>query len=324
MPARLPPRCTGLVWEQGCLDHEPGRGHPESPARLLAIRHGLEAAGLMQRCLPLQARAASDAELLRVHTPQYLETVRGEIAAGRRRLSTGDTSLSAGSERAARLASGGALVAVEAVLAGQVRNAFVAVRPPGHHASAEVGMGFCLFNNVAIAARHAQCLGSERVLIVDWDVHHGNGTEAIFRSDPSVLYVSSHQAPLYPGTGAASDHGSGAGEGLTLNIPLPAGSDGSTLLAALQEQLLPAAEAFRPSLVLVSAGFDAMAGDPLADLRLNAADISAVSELMLAIAARHCHGRLVSVLEGGYELTNLAAGCCAHVGSLLSAAAADA
>lgn len=317
--AATPRNGTGLIWEALCLEHRSGPGHPESAARLLAIRQGLEDAGLWQRCRRLHARPASEAELLRVHSSAYLDCVRRDEANGLRQLSTGDTPLSAGSETAARLAAGGALVAVEAMLAGRLRNAFVAVRPPGHHASRDLGMGFCLYNNVAIAARHAQSLGVERVLIVEWDVHHGNGSQAIFHRDPSVLYVSTHQAPLYPGTGSADDRGEGAGTGTTLNIPLAAGSDGTAVLGALKRTLRPAAAAFRPGLVLISAGFDAMAGDPLADLRLNAADITALSDLVLEIAAQHASGRLVSVLEGGYNLANLAAGSAAHVQALLGA-----
>jgi acetoin utilization deacetylase AcuC-like enzyme len=219
---------TVLVWEPRCLLHQPGVGHPERPQRLEAVRNGLEQAGLWQRCEHLAARPANDQELLRCHTAPYLHLVSREIAAGRRTLSTGDTPLSADTEDAARLAAGGALVAVEAVMGDQVMNAFVAVRPSGHHATSDQGMGFCLFNNVALAARHAQvALGCERVLIVDWDVHHGNGTQAIFWRAPSVLFFSVHQVPLYPGSGAAIERGAGPGEGFTINCPLPAGSAGA-------------------------------------------------------------------------------------------------
>ncbi len=310
---------TGLVWEAGCLRHQPGVGHPESPRRLEAIRHALETAGLWQRCIPLAARAATDAELLLCHTPAYLTTVKADIAAGRSKLSTGDTTLSPHSDEAARLAVGGGLVAVEAVLAGQVRNAFVAVRPPGHHASADRGMGFCVYNTVALAARHAQASGgAERVLIVDWDVHHGNGTQAIFWRDPSVLLVSVHQSPLYPGSGAKAEEGEGAGRGFTRNCPLPPGSGGAEVLGVFRDRLVPAAEAFHPSLVLISAGFDGLRGDPLASFRLTAADITELTILVRDLADRHAEGRLVSVLEGGYQLDNLSAGVIAHVGALLA------
>ncbi|MFN9622845.1 MAG: histone deacetylase [Cyanobacteriota bacterium] len=312
-------RTTGLVWEARCLQHEPGAGHPESPRRLEAIRRGLERAGLWQRCQRLPARAATEAELSRCHTLRYLATVQADIAAGRPDLSTGDTALSAHSEEAARLAAGGALVAVEAVMGGRVRHAFVAVRPPGHHATGEQGMGFCIYNTVALAARHAQvACGADRVLIVDWDVHHGNGTQAIFWRDPSVFFCSVHQSPLYPGSGRAAERGEGAGQGFTLTCPLPPGSGGAEVLAVLRSRLLPAVERFRPSLVLISAGFDGMGGDPLADFALTADDVTALTVLVRDIAERHGEGRLVSVLEGGYQLDNLAAGVAAHVGALLA------
>lgn len=309
---------TGLVWEAGCLEHQPGIGHPESPQRLEAIREGLEGAGLWDRCMALDARLATDAELLRCHTADYLATVKRDIAAGRGDLSTGDTAVSARSETAARLAAGGTLAAVDAVLAGQVRNAFVAVRPPGHHASGSQGMGFCVFNNVALAARHAQRThGCERVLIVDWDVHHGNGTQAIFWNDPTVLFFSVHQAPLYPGSGATGEQGEGPGRGFTINCPLPAGSGGREVLAALENLLVPAAQRFRPSLVLLSSGFDGMAGDPLARFQLKAQDVGALTTLVMELASDPAEGRVVSVLEGGYRLENLAAGAAAHVRALL-------
>ncbi len=314
------PAITGLVLDAAYREHHTGLGHPECPERLDAVLRGLDAAGLLARCRPIAPRSATDDDLLRCHTPAYLETVRRDLAAGRTELSTGDTTLSPRSGAVARLAAGGVLAAVDAVMAGRVRNAFAVVRPPGHHASAAAGMGFCLFNNVAVAARHAQAVhGLERVLILDWDVHHGNGTEAIFWSDPSVLVFDTHQSPLYPGTGAAADRGGGPGEGFTINCPFPAGSGGKPVLEAFERVLLPAAEAFAPELVLVSAGFDGRAGDPLGGLLLEDADFAALTRIALAIAGRHAGGRLVSSLEGGYELDGLATAAAAHVGALLAA-----
>ncbi|MCP9815588.1 histone deacetylase [Synechococcus sp. GreenBA-s] len=311
-------QCTGLVFDPVFGLHDTGAGHPESPQRLEALIQGLETAGLRQRCRAIAPRPATDAELLRCHSRRYLQTVQRDIAYGREQLSTGDTPLGDHSEEVARLAAGGLLAAVEAVQAGEVANAFAAVRPPGHHAEPERGMGFCLFNNVAIAARHAQAaLGVGRVLIVDWDVHHGNGTQAIFWDDPSVLYFSVHQWPLYPGTGAASQRGGGAGEGFTINCPLPPGSGRAAVLGALRQQLLPAAEAFRPELVLVSAGFDGALGDPLGDFLLLDVDFGELTRLVRGIAERHAGGRLVSVLEGGYDLAGLARSAAAHVAALL-------
>lgn len=309
---------TGLVLSPDYLAHDPGPGHPESPARLQALLQGLERAGLLQRCLPITPYPASDTALRRCHSQRYLDSVQRDIAYGNAWLSTGDTALCDHSEAVARLAAGGAMAAVDAVLAGTVRNAFAPVRPPGHHAEPSRGMGFCIYNNLAVAARHAQAEHDiRRVLIVDWDVHHGNGTTAIFRSDPGVLVFNTHQWPLYPGTGRASDRGEGEGTGFTVNCPLPAGSGGTAVLEALRTQLLPAAEAFRPELVLISAGFDGRIGDPLADFRLSDDDYSALTHAVMAIADRHCHGRVVSCLEGGYDLAGLASAATAHVGALL-------
>lgn len=283
-----------------------------------AVLQGLHLAGLLNRCRLIAPRPASDEELLRVHTPAYLAQVQADLAAGRHELSTGDTAVGPESERIARLAAGGTLAAVEAVMAGQVANAFAVVRPPGHHASAERGMGFCLYNNVAVAARHLQAVhGLQRVLIADWDVHHGNGSEAIFLADPSVFFCSTHQAPHYPGTGSAAERGVGAGEGFTRNVPLPAGSGGADVLAAWQKQLLPAIETFAPQFVLISAGFDGRSGDPLGNFQLNDGDFAALTRLLLEVAERHASERLVSVLEGGYDLPGLAAAAAAHMGALL-------
>ena len=314
---------TGLVLSPHYGEHDTGTGHPESAARLTALMEGLTREGLLQRCTPITPYPASDAALLRCHSQRYLHSVERDVAYGNTWLSTGDTAIGEHSAAVARLAAGGVMAAVDAVLGGAVRNAFAPVRPPGHHAEPSRGMGFCIYNNVAVAARHAQAHhGIERVLIVDWDVHHGNGTAAIFRSDPSVLLFNTHQWPLYPGTGRASDRGEGAGEGFTINCPLPAGSGGEAVLNAVRSQLLPAAEAFRPQLVLISAGFDGRSGDPLANFRLSDADYTSLTRAVIAIAERHCQGRLVSALEGGYALAGLASAAAAHVNALLEASQA--
>jgi acetoin utilization deacetylase AcuC-like enzyme len=315
----MPP--TGLLLDPAFRLHHTGRGHPECPERLDAIENALRQQGLLQRCRPVTPRPITDAELLRCHSQSYLHTVRRDGAYGRSELSTGDTAIGEHSEDVARLAAGGVLAAVDGVLEGSLANAFAAVRPPGHHAEPERGMGFCLFNNVALAARHAQAVhGLERVLIVDWDVHHGNGTQAIFWSDPSVFVLGVHEQGNYPGSGAASERGEGAGAGTTLNCPLPAGSDGATVLRTL-EQALQQAAWFQPQLVLVSAGFDGHHLDPLGHFRLSSADYGALTACCLAVAARHAGGRLVSVLEGGYHLGALGESSAAHVAALLQAAA---
>ncbi len=315
---------TGLAADSKVKLHDGGPGHPEQPARIDAIRNQFTSSGLMERLAPIRSRAASDDELALVHTREYLALVRREIAEGAGQLSTGDTPVNLHSETAARVAAGCALAAVDAVFAGEVQNAFCLVRPPGHHASSNRSMGFCIFNNAALAARYAQRHhGAERVLIVDWDVHHGNGTQDIFYQDGSVLYFSTHQSPWYPGTGAASETGEGAGAGKTMNAPLPAGTGSAKIFAAFQEYLLPAAEQFHPDLVILSAGFDSRAGDPLGQFLLSDDDFRVLTEMMTDLAARHSSNRLVSVLEGGYNLKGLALAAEAHVRALSETSSAQ-
>jgi acetoin utilization deacetylase AcuC-like enzyme len=310
-------RTTALSADPFCRGHLAGVAHPERPERFDAVVSGLRACGLTDRLLVLDPHAATEEEVLLCHTPQYLATARRDIEAGRPYLSTGDTDITENSWDVALHAAGGALNAIDAVAAGRVRNAFCAVRPPGHHATASRGMGFCVFNNVAIAARYAQTRhGLGRVLIVDWDVHHGNGTQEIFYSDPSVFYFSTHQWPLYPGTGRADETGEGAGLGATMNFPFPAGSVRAEILAAVENSLAPAADRFRPDLILISAGFDSRAGDLLGRFTLGDADFGDLTRAVKGIADRHAGGRIVSVLEGGYNLDGLARAAAAHVGAL--------
>ncbi len=310
---------TGLVADSRVRKHDPGPGHPEQPARFDAVLDGLEAAGLLSEMTHLEARAATNDELALAHTRSYIGLVEREISQNRRQLSTGDTAVSAHSAEAARVAAGSVLSAVDAVFAGAVPNAFCAVRPPGHHASAARGMGFCLFNNVAGAARYAQQRhDAEKILIVDWDVHHGNGTQDIFYADSSVLFFSTHQSPWYPGTGAAADRGEGVGFGATINCPLPAGSGGSEIFHAFEHSLLPRAQQFRPDLILISAGFDSRIDDPLGQFLLTDDDFADLTGTVMKLASTCCEGRLVSVLEGGYSLPGLAAASEAHVRALLN------
>src|SRR5882672_1797645 len=260
---------TQVFYDPATLRHEPSSGHPENPKRLDAVMEAVRTLEQQGRLSVAAPRPATEDEILLVHTPQYLKLVRSETEAGRRTLSTGDTDISSGSLGAALAAAGTLVSAVDAVVTGRARNAFCAVRPPGHHASQGRGMGFCIFNNIAIGARHAaRRYGVERILIADWDVHHGNGTQQVFWNDGSVLFFDTHQHPWYPGTGSPDETGDGKGRGLIVNRPFPAGSGRNEILGAFRTGLVPAAERFRPELVMISAGFDSRNGDPLGQFTL--------------------------------------------------------
>ena len=316
--AGAPAGRTGLVFSPACLQHSPPLDHPESPERLRALHQRLEQDGLLGRLVQIPGREATDDDLHLCHTRAYLATVQKDIARRAPLLSTGDTHLSPHADASARAAAGAAMAAVDAVLSGRVRNAFAAVRPPGHHATLSRGMGFCLYNNVAIAARHARrAWGVDRILIADWDVHHGNGTQDIFYDDPSVFFFSTHQSPWYPGTGWPDETGDGPARGTTLNCPFPAGAGRREVLGAFRRKLLPAMEWFRPALVLLSAGFDSRRGDPLGLFRLHDGDFQELTETLLEIAERWAEGRLVSVLEGGYSLEGLPSAAAAHLRGLV-------
>jgi len=295
-----------------CLEHGPGTGHPESPARLRAVLQALDHARFasVER---IEAPRATREQLERVHDTGYVDRIFANAPAeGHARLDP-DTVMSPGSREAALRAAGAVCAAADAVLAGETKRAFCAVRPPGHHATHDAAMGFCLFNNVAVAAAHAlSAHGIQRVAIVDFDVHHGNGTQDIFRHDTRVLYASSHQMPLYPGTGAADERG----DGNIVNAPLPPGAGSAEFRAAWEEKLLPELDWFRPQLLLISAGFDAHARDPLAELQLTTDDYTWISHRLCELADRHADGRIVSALEGGYDLVALRECTTAHVGEL--------
>lgn len=311
---------TGLVYHPAYLDHDMGAGHPESPNRLRAIIQQLERSGTAERVKKIEPRKAEDEWIIQIHSPSYVAALnKHQPTSGRFSLDP-DTSMSPGSLTAAYLAAGGALSAVDAIMRGDVEHAFCAVRPPGHHAEAGHAMGFCLFNNVAIAARYVQReYGLSRVLIVDWDVHHGNGTQHSFEQDPSILFFSTHQFPHYPGTGRATERGTGAGEGFTINVPMSAGDGNEEYHAMFLNVLLPAADAFKPDFVIVSAGFDAHRDDPLASMGLTESGYSDLTGLVAGIAKRHAKGRLLSALEGGYNLSALSASVDAHLKALLAA-----
>ena len=312
--ARLP---TAVVYDEMSKYHATGSKRRECPQRYDAVVQSLAKSSYFPTLKPFQARPATDQEILACHSGVYLARVRREIESGVKRLSTGDTWVCRTSLTAAHYASGAACVAVDAVLSGQAKNAFCITRPPGHHATVDRGMGFCVFNNAAVATRYAQRkhrLG--KVLIVDWDVHHGNGTQDIFYSDDSVFYFSTHQAPWYPWTGNKDETGRGKGLGTTLNCPLARGASRKEFMFVLEHQLAPAVSRFQPELVILSAGFDARHGDPLGRLELTDEDYYDFTGLLLELARGPAQGRVVSILEGGYNLSGLASAAAAHCARL--------
>ncbi len=311
---------TGLVYHPAYLDHDMGMGHPESPNRLREIMQQLQRSGTLEKLTEIEPRRAEDEWITQVHTPAYVAALIRHAPRNGRVSLDADTLMSPGSLNAAYLAAGGTLAAVDAIMAKQVDHVFCAVRPPGHHAEPGRAMGFCLFNNVAIAARYAQKkYGLARVLIVDWDVHHGNGTQHSFEADPSVLFFSTHQYPHYPGTGRSSERGTGAGEGFTINVPMEPGEGDEEYRAVFHKSLIPAADHFRPEFVIISAGFDAHEDDPLANMGLTEGGYAELTRIVAHIARRHAAGRILSSLEGGYHLPALATSVDAHISELLQA-----
>ncbi|MBB4286925.1 histone deacetylase family protein [Roseospira goensis] len=305
---------TLYVSHHACIDHDTGDFHPECGDRLRAVQRVLEGEDFMllhRQDAPL----VTDEELLRVHPREHIDRILRTVPAEGHRHIDGDTIVSPESAEAARRAAGAAVVAVDAVMRGEVTNAFCAVRPPGHHAETARAMGFCLFNNVAVGALHARAVyGLERIAVFDWDVHHGNGTQDIFQTDPGLFYASTHEAGSFPNTGFARERGVADN---IVNCPLPPGASGDAFRAAVESTIEPALRAFRPQMVMISAGFDGHAHDPLAHMRLQVADYVWATRRMMAIADDHAEGRLISVLEGGYDLPALAGSVHAHVRTLM-------
>jgi acetoin utilization deacetylase AcuC-like enzyme len=306
---------TRLYTHSACLEHDPGTHHPESPARLravLAALSGPQFASLERREAP---EAAID-DLLRLHPRRHVERILNAVPTAGHVALDADTVLSPASGRAALHAAGAVTAAIDAVVTDEADNAFCAVRPPGHHAEPDRAMGFCLFNNAAVGALRARDVhGLERVAVVDFDVHHGNGTQAAFEADNRLFYASTHQYPLYPGTGTAGE----TGVGNIVNVPLRPMSGSGPFRRAFNERVLPALDDFRPQLVIISAGFDAHRSDPLAQLMLDESDYIWVTEKLVDLASRHARRRLVSTLEGGYDLTALGASAAAHLRVLMAA-----
>lgn len=305
---------TGFYYSPKYLDHRPSPTHPESPHRLKWIVEDLQLGGLWENLLICEPQPADLKWIEQIHSFEYLKRIHDDCNKGKATIDSLDVEVSFESYDVAVLAVGGVLKAVDAVVTGELDNAFCAVRPPGHHAMHDKAMGFCLFNNIAIAAKYAQLkYGLEHILIVDWDVHHGNGTQAAFYGDPTVFYFSTHQYPHYPGTGAAEETGMEMGKGYTLNVPMPAFSTDDDYRRAFDEKLIPAAETFQPKLVLISAGFDAHADDPLSNIKLTDGCFGELTEIVKDIAEQWAKGRIVSVLEGGYHPTGLPRSVAAHL-----------
>ncbi|MFA8443733.1 histone deacetylase family protein [Yoonia sp.] len=297
---------TALISHEDCADHITPPGHPEQVARLDAVLGALEGFDLQRVKAPL----AAEDDLLRVHPQAHIDAIRAAAPDAGWRSLDADTHMSVGTLKAAYRGAGGVVRAVDMVLGGEVRNAFVAMRPPGHHAERQTAMGFCFFGNVAIGAKHAlDHHGLERVAIVDFDVHHGNGTQDLVEDDPRILFCSTHQSPLFPGTGAADE----VGVGNVLNVPLPEGTGSQAFRDAITQIVLPRLDAFSPQLVIISAGFDAHMNDPLAGMRLTTEDFGWVTARLCDVADTHCEGKVVSSLEGGYDLAALGASAAAHV-----------
>jgi acetoin utilization deacetylase AcuC-like enzyme len=317
MPSKAPRR-IGLVYNPVFLDHRNPPGHPERVERLSATVAHLSAQGLLDRLEPVAAPRAERAALERVHTAPYLDQL--DALEGESGNLDPDTYFSTGSVEAAYRAAGGGVALTSKVHKGELDGGFALLRPPGHHAEADRAMGFCLLNNVAVAAAALRADGVKRVAILDWDVHHGNGTQHMFEADPAVLYLSTHQAPFYPGTGAAGEIGRGPGAGTTVNFPMPGGCGDVAYLDAFDTVLVPILEQFRPEILLVSAGFDAYVEDPLASMRVTTAGYAQMAQRLRSFADRVCGGRIVYFLEGGYDLDGLAEGVEACILDLLEPA----
>ena len=317
-------KSTGLVYHDSYLRHYTGRGHPERAERLLAIMKKLDAEGITRRVELLSPLKASREQIGYVHQGAYISKVEVMSARGGGMLDA-DTPICPDSFEIALLAAGGVLKAVDTIMEeSTMKRIFALIRPPGHHATPSRGMGFCTFNNIAIAAEHLKReYGIKRILIADWDVHHGNGTQEAFLNDPSVLYFSLHQYPYYPGTGWLTEVGKGAGEGYTINVPLPAGTDDAGYLYALNNLLVPVACEFKPEFVLLSAGFDPHIDDPLASMKVTSHGFGLFTDVIKEIAAENSNGRFVIALEGGYNLSAIAESASAVFHSLLSETEAE-
>lgn len=311
---------TGFVYSDVYLSHETGADNHERPERLKAIIDACEKAGLMRQLNTIAPFGVDEEIIALVHDRSYIDQIKETCKRGPATFDS-DTTVGPGSYNAACHAVGGVIAVVNALMAERIKNAFCAVRPPGHHATQNKAMGYCLFNNVAIAARYAQKYYDtlKRILIVDWDIHHGNGTQDIFYGDDSVLYFSTHQHPHYPGSGARSETGAGTGKGYTINVPMSPGAGDTEYIHAFDEILAPAARTFKPDLILISAGFDAHKDDSLSNTAVTTGGFTQITATVCSLAKECCAGRVISVLEGGYNLKSLGAAAAAHISKLIEA-----
>lgn len=309
---------VGFVFDERCMAHQQDAGHPETPQRVMVIRKALEKESLLTKMVSIPAREATNEELRLVHDQSYIDEVKRVCAGAPDVLGPDVFIMTSDSFLAALLAAGGGFAAVDAVQEGRVLRVFCDTRPPGHHALPSQAMGFCIFNNIALAARYAQKEhGLKKILIVDWDVHHGNGTQDIFYEDPNVMYFSSHHYPFYPGSGSTLEKGIGDAKGTTLNLPLEGGSGDADYIEGFEELLLPAALDFKPEIVLLSCGFDSHFRDPLGGMGVTEAGFGRLTEIVVKIANEACSGKIVSFLEGGYDLQAIATSALVHVRRLM-------
>ena len=308
---------TGFCHDNRFKNHDTGRGHPERPERMSVAQRHIEQLPWRAELADIKPRSAEIDWLLTSHDKHYIARAQAACKAGHSHLDSMDVAISSESFEVAKLAVGAGLSLADALLEKEIDNGFALLRPPGHHAENDGALGFCLFNNIAILAYYLQRThGLEKIAIIDWDVHHGNGTQHTFESDPSVMYLSTHQYPYYPGTGAAGETGTGAGKGSIVNCPMPAGSDDRLYETAFRDKILPALDRFAPDAVLISAGFDAHHSDPLADIRLSTEFFAWMSLRLMEVADKHADGRLISLLEGGYNLATLGPCIESHLATL--------
>ncbi len=309
---------TGFIQDAQFLQHDTGLGHPESGARLSAVLTHIETQAWYETLVQIKARLADLGPILKIHESAYLRRAEAACRAGNSHLDSPDVSICTKSFDTALLAAGSAMQLADKVINKHVDNAFALIRPPGHHAEMSMAMGFCLFNNIAVLARYLQDThGLDKIAIIDWDVHHGNGTQHLFEEDPSVLYISTHQYPFYPGTGSYAETGIGKGAGATLNCPMPAGATDQDYQTAFMRQILPTLDDFKPEFILISAGFDGHQADPLANINLSTDSFIWMTERIMEKANQHCNNRVISLLEGGYHLQALSLCVGKHLETLL-------